>query len=111
MRISDWSSDVCSSDLRDVDHPVDIVARAAVCGIRKAGVDRSGKGAGIGLLEDYANGAAHRSGTEQRALRPSQHLDAVEVERLKVHGGTDRLGDGRLVDIDAGRRIDRRSVG
>src|SRR3546814_8941547 len=37
MRISDWSSDVCSSDLEDADRPVDLPLQGADCPVH-AGV-------------------------------------------------------------------------
>src|SRR3546814_3503657 len=55
MRISDWSSDVCSSDLRAVDRPF--------VGRRGRGAGRRGAAGGIGA-------AAHRQ--RRRHLRPGR---------------------------------------
>src|SRR3546814_8428579 len=38
MRISDWSSDVCSSDLLDVDTQFDVVGVVQVCDVRRGHV-------------------------------------------------------------------------
>src|SRR3546814_13197847 len=71
---------------------------------------RPGKDLEIGevrLRGDVADGAAFRSGAEQRALRTAQHLDALEVEdRGQRIVGTEAERahlDRRVVDIDPGR--------
>jgi hypothetical protein len=58
------------------------------------------------LRGDVAHRAALGTGAEQRALRPAQHLDAVDVEGLRqrvvgIEGQRAHL-DRRVVEIDAG---------
>jgi hypothetical protein len=56
----------------------------------------------IGALGQDAHGAAHRAFAEQRALRPAQDLDAVEVPG--AHIGADWHGDARerqVIEIEA----------
>src|SRR5579862_5980951 len=60
----------------------------------------------IGLGRDEANGAPFGTGAEQRALRPTQHFEAVEIEDLGQRIAADRIRpdlNRRVVDIDAGR--------
>src|SRR3546814_8925658 len=72
MRISDWSSDVCSSDLRD-DSPLDAV-------------DETGEIAELG-----------RRRRQLRPTRQSQRLALVEALDLgeRVDLGLDQVGDAR----------------
>src|SRR3546814_13692274 len=79
MRISDWSSDVCSSDLRDVD---------AEFAVRQVG--------GVAFLGD-----ADRLAVDEhliafgRNLTRKRTMDAVALEQQRV-----RLGIGQVVDRD-----------
>ena len=63
---------------------------------------------------DEPNRAAFGSGTEQRALRTAQHLDALDVEQRRI--GIERAEgqvatlDRRVVDVDAGRGRTGRGV-
>src|SRR3546814_16811044 len=104
MRISDWSSDVCSSDLRDVE--LDLLV--AVVGLRLAQVPRHagaaqhGAGAApvVGLLR--AHPADVDGALEEDAIVGEQDLDGVDDPRAvlaelgDVHDEPDRqvLGDG-----------------
>src|SRR3546814_16645882 len=83
MRISDWSSDVCSSDLRD-DSPLDAV-------------DETGEIAELG-----------RRRRQLRPTRQSQRLALVEALDLgeRVDLGLDQVGDAR----EHRRPLDRKSV-
>src|SRR3546814_15191416 len=76
MRISDWSSDVCSSDLLEIRGLVAAIGRAAVAGIAAADLDDVPDGAR--LLDAHG---------EQRRYR----CDAVFVHQR---------ADGRLVLLD-----------
>src|SRR3546814_12477479 len=67
MRISDWSSDVCSSDLADLPGRADAL---------------SGLAAGLHILRDRAAG-----GDRHRAPRPA-HAQGVEIQP-----GADRRAD------------------
>src|SRR3546814_1355323 len=53
MRISDWSSDVCSSDLRKLGDEVEVVAEAAEIGGEHQPRSRGGE-PGVGALEGIA---------------------------------------------------------
>src|SRR6185503_2590327 len=57
------------------------------------------------LVGDVADGARERSGTEERALRSAQHLDAVGVEQIEI-GREERERDDRLVEVDADLLLD-----
>src|SRR3546814_8551409 len=81
MRISDWSSDVCSSDLRR-DHPRDIgqprggrAARLSVVGGASRGAE-----AALAAAEADARGAAARHADPARDLR-RRHLSGQPVRR------------------------------
>src|SRR3546814_20923276 len=76
MRISDWSSDVCSSDLLEIRGLVAAIGRAAVAGIAAADLDDVPDGAR--LLDAHG---------EQRRYR----FDAVFVHQR---------ADGRLVLLE-----------
>src|SRR3546814_8014861 len=61
------------------------------------------------LIGDVAQRAADRSRAEERALRPAQRFDAVEIEQVEV-GGEERQRDDRFVEIDADLFLDPRLV-
>src|ERR1700676_4745768 len=64
----------------------------------------------LGLVADEVNRAAHGTCAIDRALRPAQHFDAVDVEeaRLGCPGGVDIENvDRYFVEIDAGGRRSR----
>src|SRR3546814_2015775 len=71
MRISDWSSDVCSSDLAggDLGLVLEVISRVEC---------------------DDTNRAAHRIEPEERSMRPFQHLDALQVEQIRVGANVPR---------------------
>src|SRR3546814_12548178 len=88
MRISDWSSDVCSSDLWMV--RLDEHGRRA-----EWGVDRAGLVAGIDLAGDEMHPLARREGHLDGVRVVLQHRrdeDRVTEEELGVHLG--RAGAG-----------------
>src|SRR3546814_8178313 len=99
MPAADAEADLVLHD-RAAHRDPDFVARIAMPRLRKF---RPGKDLEIGevrLRGDVADGAAFRSGAEQRALRTAQHLDALEVE--------DR--GQRIVGTEAERAQDRKST-
>src|SRR3546814_5005232 len=57
MRISDWSSDVCSSDLRDLVRALQVVEHAGRPGLIEGQAERGGGGGHIGLGIEW--GPAH----------------------------------------------------
>ena len=94
-------------DQRNVDHAANIVAAGTMLGGRAARFGGAEEAPGIGLRRHEAHRARHRTRTEQRALRPTQHFDAVEiidlqVRRLPLHR------DRRVVEIDRDQRTIRR---
>src|SRR3546814_5107044 len=89
MRISDWSSDVCSSDLvehvaRDRAQVADAVHEDAAGGIEAAHVHRVA-GGGVAVLADveraHAGAVAQRLGERGRALLVEQ----VAADRSEEH--------------------------
>src|SRR3546814_6057773 len=96
MRMSDWSSDVCSSDLVDVrafEHPLADVATALEA--RDAEVDGAG---GRGLDEVIVADLL-----EPRGVREARDLDLADLARLGLAG--DRRRDGAVgADRDRGDR-------
>src|SRR3546814_18947891 len=67
MRISDWSSDVCSSDLIDFDRIL-AAALGAIHGL-------------VGRVDQLAYGARHFGRNQQRA-----HATCNRIARLRQHG-------------------------
>src|SRR5690606_17312944 len=77
---------------RDVDHardvlPIEVADRRAQVTIALRG----------GLLRKYPNGAARAVTAEQRTLRPTQNLDALDVQH--PHGGSIGTRHEHVVDI------------
>src|SRR3546814_9159250 len=97
MRISDWSSDVCSSDLVDEAGAVEPV----VIAIGEFG--RRVEAAEFGALGYDVDRAADDIAPEQRALRPLEHFDPFDVEGIEG----DRRGAPELgfVEEHRGARI------
>src|SRR3546814_4596461 len=87
MRISDWSSDVCSSDLR-------LCAGAAAAGLFRA--------------DQLAQDGAARARSRQRSSipSPSRSLRFVRLEEIRLRG-TDRRGHSGLLLRLALHRADR----
>src|SRR3546814_2763655 len=94
MRISDWSSDVCSSDLR--------IARAAPAAAQRGG--------GGGKLERLGGGQIGDRGAEEKA---GQHLvlrkrrNACEGDFGPQAGAGDADGGGKTLHIGFGRDVER----
>src|SRR3546814_12475471 len=104
MRISDWSSDVCSSDLRINDAPAEFVkdragAVAAMLleGARRqsemhgsiGGADKAGRDRGNGCIHGQAPGGLGSTG----AVPPTEAGNGASGTRA----GSDRLGGSLLV--------------
>src|SRR3546814_2430609 len=92
MRISDWSSDVCSSDLDDARVAIRIIAYFAM---------RDDFKVLGGISRQDVQGAAGRVAAEQRALRTTEHFDAFKI--VEIGHALRRTGDINAVDIDADR--------
>src|SRR3546814_8837900 len=103
MPAADAEADLVLHD-RAAHRDPDFVARIAMPRLRKF---RPGKDLEIGevrLRGDVADGAAFRTGAEQRALRTAQHLDPLEVEDRgqRIAGAeTERAHLDRRVDAIA----------
>src|SRR3546814_16308083 len=98
MRISDWSSDVCSSDLKDVGRPVGILADLPGPKVRAASFGEHGTVLATGdtvRLVEAAPGDV--SSAEVVAVALPGAVDALQ--------GGDRiaLGDGGVVPVVADR--------
>src|SRR3546814_8455548 len=90
MRISDWSSDVCSSDLTDGERPREVRPQKIRGRLRQAGE---------GVLYGPAV-AAPGIGQDQSARRPSQQMHAQLAFQP-----ADAVADGAAGDAEAvGRR-------
>src|SRR3546814_4354816 len=107
MRISDWSSDVCSSDLRVLD--LGAVKGAALVAARFAGEELSD----LGIAAEI--GRIGRAGQVDALLHPMGF--ASEVERTEDAGGLNPiagLGRGRQRrggdEANAGGMQDRKST-
>src|SRR3546814_15629070 len=84
LRISDWSSDVCSSDLLDLD--IDLVIRTVDAG---AVVDE----VGVDPPAVQRKGDARRLGGAQvRAFADHAHAQILAVDAQRVVGGIADLG-------------------
>src|SRR3546814_9548627 len=87
MRISDWSSDVCSSDLLGL--VLEVISRVAC---------------------DDTDRTAHRIAPEERSLRPFQHLDALQVEKIRVGANVPRKIYAVNIYADARFEIEREII-
>src|SRR3546814_7264935 len=100
MRISDWSSDVCSSDL--LDHDLAGVGGGGAVDLRdRRGADRGRIDRGEQRIERLAEARAHRL-----ANRVERHRGQRVLEAQQVAGGflADQIGPGRerLAELDRG---------
>src|SRR3546814_17419227 len=102
MRISDWSSDVCSSDLRQVGDPLAVrLPRTAVAGRRPARLRQDavpGAGGPRGELAGDPRRTGPRAGTARGAAAvpdgfarseadcPVRTLDDIPPPRLPIQG-------------------------
>src|SRR3546814_2012765 len=102
MRISDWSSDVCSSDLREgsalVEGP-DLTVRVG----ERPGLRRLGGEVRVGPRVGAADGAVERKAVHLALERLGEDAGAVpadltdlQVCRTGVHGGTATLEIGEI---------------
>src|SRR3546814_4347030 len=104
MRISDWSSDVCSSDLKRVAVEVESVPLRRQ-GERAATIER------LGILADHAMGGAIALLSKPEALHlPRQGHDVAVGETVRI---ARRPGDGGLIKAAAAEivaPVDRKST-
>src|SRR3546814_9387183 len=96
MRISDWSSDVCSSDLKRVAVEVESVPLRRQ-GERAATIER------LGILADPAMGGAIALLSTPEALHlPRQGHDVAVAAPVRI---ARRAGDGRLINAAAAELV------
>src|SRR3546814_10787987 len=102
MRISDWSSDVCSSDLR----PVRVPERAGVAhalGIAELGAVREDGDARVLRMPELADGVRHdlaEAGTEG-AVGGGRQVLAAKGQYFMVQIGPMDRRPGRVVQLAA----------
>src|SRR3546814_5939450 len=109
MRISDWSSDVCSSDLRQIAVEHRLADRGAEAAARYQSDDRAV--VQDGLAAEHRHGLLHREGAEPaaRSLRlllfPRGAADEVALG-LQVHSKPEAGLVGRVVLRHVGAPVD-----
>src|SRR3546814_1498113 len=108
MRISDWSSDVCSSDLWRIDRRAVVPCIAAIARIRlELGVVLEVEIVELRLLRHVSNQAVESGAAKQRALRAFQYFQRRHVERVRVklHLGTTRIREWNVAEQRTSRGI------
>src|SRR3546814_15866779 len=105
MRISDWSSDVCSSDLRKVGN-ADVVEQTAIAGVLTAGIlgDAAQAGEAARHIATRLDALApdHEKGWQGSALSEG----GLSFTRI-LRGVTEqRVIDGPLIRSSEARRLD-----
>src|SRR3546814_17159647 len=118
MRISDWSSDVCSSDLKDVGRPVGILADLPGPKVRAASFGEHGTVLATGdtvRLVEAAPGDV--SSAEVVAVELPGAVDALQGgDRIALGDGgvvlvvEDRCGSGVIAQSSAERRVGKEGV-
>src|SRR3546814_7064568 len=115
MRISDWSSDVCSSDL-DAQRPsgangdggldVEVLGHYLLTGLGGGLLGRLTNGAHeiAFIVADRQFGADAKKGRKHDAL---EHLPAMEVDLIFKTGIAGGIGGGQIVDLDRDRKSTR----
>src|SRR3546814_9205933 len=74
MRISDWSSDVCSSDLRQCH-----IVRARVARLSRRAAGAGGGSGGRGRVQRYLGELRVDAALDDQAGRPSQRIAADDI--------------------------------
>src|SRR3546814_20550413 len=90
MRISDWSSDVCSSDLKRIFAPDQIAKPAKEKRAERAHRKAGGKG---GERKDEAGGFVD---PRKKLFRDDRREQAVEVEIIPFEDGAERRSQNHL---------------
>src|SRR3546814_14550645 len=116
MRISDWSSDVCSSDLAAVGESVacrterqhvcnhghvdgtlkHVVVAAIAAGVGIAGAHMPFDLVGLRPRGDPTPGAAQGRIAERCALPTAKHLESLDIDQFTVYMGLSNSQAGRL---------------
>src|SRR3546814_6327374 len=106
MRISDWSSDVCSSDLRRLGDEVDV---GVGVGLPALALDDPARLAAAGVVTGARHGVAEGNALAvlavflQRAVLQAllvAQLHAAEVQHAVLHGRLDALAAARLLTME-----------
>src|SRR3546814_14262607 len=97
MRISDWSSDVCSSDLMDLgagvtgnqaDNPLDLCGIVACAGIYAALAQSVEPQRAVGVDHDFDDGGVGKRRGDGRSHPGAQHPAAAVCGHRFPHGRT-----------------------
>src|SRR3546814_9191267 len=114
MRISDWSSDVCSSDLTTVRDRECSRCVIHLMGVAKAGGPAAGwSGAGPRAAEDVPEAkvyAVDRVAEQNDAAAAVQayvlsHQDRRDAQKAQLEGGLGGRGGGKHGDVDRVERL------
>src|SRR5690606_13536712 len=87
-----------------------MVARVAVTCSRDTGAQVDAEILQIRQRSDVFDKAAHGAGAVERTLRPTQHLDSIEIEQTHIQRPINTAGEtaarsiGHLVEIDSNGR-------
>src|SRR3546814_19781577 len=110
MRISDWSSDVCSSDLQSgMTMRSLLLRRLARCLDDRGKIERAVAGGGEGFVEVARLGADRRVGIDarrrlDREAQILEHQRGREAARIIVRSKERRVGKECGVRVDLGGR-------
>src|SRR3546814_5038580 len=88
MRISDWSSDVCSSDLVTAASGLQVEQARTQCGADVGGAGRAFLDAGVEQVEQES--------VERASVPPAVHVALAELERAPGHQPRRQV---RVVDL------------
>src|SRR3546814_19880414 len=103
MRISDWSSDVCSSDLGHARAPLDIVLRQAGAPVREV---RYRMLAGREVTEvEMADGSVRLHDAETAAAIPRVHAAMARAVAVRSYRGKSAPPSVRAVTRSGARRV------
>src|SRR3546814_5632912 len=99
MRISDWSSDVCSSDL--IDHQVDVPVVAIL--VLRAAIDGTARAVGVDVRDDVPDDlveAAIEAGEHPVVEGPRSIFTAAMLADVGL-GGKKPAEVGEIADVDS----------
>ena len=85
-------------DQRQIDHGLHIGTRVPMAGVFIRGADVALGYVELGFVGDIAQHAGFRAGSEQRALRPLEHLNTLEIRRVHVQISSGQCA-GLIVEI------------
>src|SRR3546814_7564051 len=118
MRISDWSSDVCSSDLRDfVDRGQYVPLAADRRDVPRQGVDQIGARGGDTVEQPLDTKLVHQK-ADRAPVHPENGQAAALVEQLMQHVQQEpvaaerdqEVGLGQIDEVVERAKLDRKST-